>query len=184
MPGETVLLNGRLIVETGDITEKKADAIVNAANSSLLGGGGVDGAIHRKGGPDILGQCRAIRERDYPDGLPAGKAIHTTGGNLTARYVIHTVGRVWKGGERGEPQTLADAYRNSLILASQMNLSSIAFPAISTGVYGYPREKAARVSFNTIREFLLANGKPETVSLVFYSQEDTRAFLAAAGQDP
>jgi O-acetyl-ADP-ribose deacetylase len=183
MPGETVLLNGRLIVETGDITEKKADAIVNAANGSLLGGGGVDGAIHRQGGPDILTQCRAIRERDYPDGLPPGKAVHTTGGNLQARYVIHTVGPVWKGGERGEPQILAAAYQNSLALASRLNLSSVAFPAISTGVYGYPRDKAARIAFDTIREFLLANRKPETVSLVFYSIGDARAFLAATGQE-
>jgi O-acetyl-ADP-ribose deacetylase len=183
MPNEKILLNGRLIVETGDLTQKRADAIVNAANSSLLGGGGVDGAIHRQGGPKILDECRAIRERDYPDGLPAGKAVCTTGGDLPARYVIHTVGPVWKGGESGEPGVLSSAYRNSLAIASKLNLESIAFPAISTGVYGYPRDKAAAVAFAAIKKYLSANQKPETVYLVFYSEGDAAAFLAGAGQD-
>jgi O-acetyl-ADP-ribose deacetylase (regulator of RNase III) len=133
-----ILCHGRLIVETGNITEKNTDAIVNAANSSLMGGGGVDGAIHTKGGPAILEECRAIRRKNYPDGLPAGKVVSTTAGLLSAKYVIHTVGPVWFGGTRGEPGLLSDAYRNSLLLAKELGLKSIAFPAISTGVYGFP----------------------------------------------
>src|SRR6185369_3871748 len=121
----------------GDITRQAGvDAIVNAANSSLLGGGGVDGAIHRAGGPEILEQCRAIRARQ--GSLPAGEAVYTTGGRLAAKYVIHTVGPVWTGGDAGEPETLARAYRSSLRVAEELGLTSVAFPSISTGAYRFP----------------------------------------------
>jgi O-acetyl-ADP-ribose deacetylase (regulator of RNase III) len=175
----TTLLDGRLIVITGDITRVKADAIVNAANSSLMGGGGVDGAIHRAGGPAILAECRALRQGNYPDGLPAGEAVETTAGSLPARYVIHTVGPVWHGGRSGEPQKLASCYRSTLELAARLGLESIAFPAISTGVYGYPREEAARVVWRAVSDFLASSGVPQTVSLVFYSEDDARLFLEA-----
>ena len=144
------LLGGRLIVVTGDITTLAVDAIVNAANSSLMGGGGVDGAIHRAGGPAILAACTAIRKERYPDGLPPGEAVETTGGSLPARFVIHTVGPVWHGGARGEEQTLSSCYRNCLAIAVRLGLHSLAFPAISTGVYGYPPDRAARVAWKTV----------------------------------
>src|SRR5438105_11086863 len=134
----------------GDITKIKADAIVNAANSSLLGGGGVDGAIHRAGGPAILEECREIRRTRFPEGLPTGEAVITTGGKLPALYVIHTVGPIY-GEHRGrEAELLANCYHNSLTLAVEKNLASIAFPAISTGVYGYPLEEAAEVASKAI----------------------------------
>jgi O-acetyl-ADP-ribose deacetylase (regulator of RNase III) len=173
-----VLLKGRLIVETGDITEKRADAIVNAANSSLMGGGGVDGAIHLKGGPAILEECKTIRRFKYPDGLPTGKAVHTTGGLLFAKYVIHTVGPVWYGGMRDEPKLLADAYMNSLILAAELRVSSIAFPAISTGVYGFPKEEAAGIIYDTVKKYIDENYQPEKIFLVFFSKDDALTFLA------
>jgi O-acetyl-ADP-ribose deacetylase (regulator of RNase III) len=171
-----VLCEGRLIIETGDITEKDTDAIVNAANSSLLGGGGVDGAIHSKGGPAILEECKAIRRTKYPDGLPAGKAVYTTAGLLYAKYVIHTVGPVWFGGMRGEAELLADAYRNSLAIAQELRLASIAFPAISTGVYGFPKEEAAEIVYTTLKEFLHRNDIPATIFLVFFSKDDALLF--------
>ncbi|MBN1411188.1 MAG: O-acetyl-ADP-ribose deacetylase [Spirochaetales bacterium] len=174
---EQHLLNGRLIVETGDITEKNVDAVVNAANSSLMGGGGVDGAIHRRGGPEIKAECKTIRQTSYPDGLPAGEAVHTTAGELPAKYVIHTVGPIWKDGQANESEILSNAYRNSLQQASTLKLGSIAFPAISTGIYGYPREKAARVAFDSINDFLEKNDIPEKVFLVFYSELDAQIFL-------
>ncbi|MBA2245126.1 MAG: O-acetyl-ADP-ribose deacetylase, partial [Gemmatimonadetes bacterium] len=120
----------------GDITEQQVDAVVNAANSTLLGGGGVDGAIHRRGGPEILAECREIRRTRYPEGLPTGEAVATTAGDLPAKRVIHTVGPVWQGGEAGEPELLAAAYRSSLERAREEGLRTLAFPAISTGVYG------------------------------------------------
>ena len=123
-------LNDRLIVETGDITKKEVDAIVNAANSSLMGGGGVDGAIHRAGGSEILKECKKIREEKYPDGLPVGEAVYTGAGKLPAKYVIHTVGPVWYGGKRGEPKLLQNAYLNSMKMAKKLGITSIAFPAI------------------------------------------------------
>ncbi len=136
----------------GDITKLDVDAIVNAANSSLLGGGGVDGAIHRAGGPAILEECKQIRNRQ--GGCKTGEAVITTGGNLKARHVIHTVGPVWNGGSNREPELLANAYRNSLELAVEKNCATIAFPNISTGIYGYPKNDAAMVAVNTVKEFL------------------------------
>ena len=174
---ETKLLDRRLVVTTGDITRMKTGAIVNAANSSLMGGGGVDGAIHRGGGPEILEECKQIRKSLYPDGLPTGEAVTTTAGNLPAEYVIHTVGPVWRGGNSGEAEKLASCYRRSLEEAVKLSLNDIAFPAISTGIYGYPKEKAGEVSFNTVREFLASSLLPETVYFVFFSPVDARIFL-------
>jgi len=135
-----------LTLVRGDITDQAVDAIVNAANSTLLGGAGVDGAIHRRGGPRILEECRAIRARQYPDGLPTGKAVATTAGNLPARRVIHTVGPIWRGGNADEERLLAAAWTNSLELAREEGLRTVAFPSISTGAYGYPVERAARTA--------------------------------------
>jgi O-acetyl-ADP-ribose deacetylase (regulator of RNase III) len=137
----------------------------------------VDGAIHRAGGPEILEECRALRREKYTGGLPAGEAAATTAGRLSAKYVIHTVGPVWHGGGSGEERTLAGCYTRSLETAAELGLSSIAFPAISTGVYGYPRKEAARVVWKTLSEWLAANAAPRTVHLVFYSEDDARVFM-------
>ncbi|MBA9076851.1 O-acetyl-ADP-ribose deacetylase [Rufibacter quisquiliarum] len=142
----------RIQLIQGDITKITADAIVNAANSSLLGGGGVDGAIHRAGGPAILEECQRIRARQ--GGCPTGEAVITTGGNLPAKHVIHTVGPVWNGGHQGEPDLLARCYHNSLALARAHGLKTVAFPNISTGVYGYPKDQAAQVAVHTVLGFL------------------------------
>ena len=152
-------------------------AVVNAANSSLLGGGGVDGAIHRKGGPEILEACRRIRRESYPKGLPAGGAVVTPAGALPCRYVIHTVGPVWKGGTADEPDLLAAAYGESLKRASELKIESVAFPAISTGVYGYPKERAAITAYDTSTAFLETHDKPSTVYMVFFSEENAQTFL-------
>jgi O-acetyl-ADP-ribose deacetylase (regulator of RNase III) len=182
---------GRCIVSVGDITTLACDAIVNAANSSLLGGGGVDGAIHRAGGPEILAECKALRRGPLPDGLPAGKAVATTAGRLPAKRVIHTVGPIWRGGTHHEDETLESCYRESLALAAREGLESVAFPAISTGVYRFPRERAARIAWRTVREFLESAHKPpcgtspstpgapcpRTVWFVFFSDADARLFL-------
>lgn len=146
------MANTKLEVQQGDITKVETDAIVNAANSSLLGGGGVDGAIHRAGGPAILEECKQIRARQ--GGCPTGEAVMTTGGNLPARYVIHTVGPVWHGGDKDEPELLAKCYENSLRIASDKQLRSIAFPNISTGVFGYPKDKAAQVAVQAVKDYL------------------------------
>ena len=138
-------LDGRVQVVVGDITKQDVEAIVNAANSSLLGGGGVDGAIHRAGGPEILEECREIRRTRFPEGLPTGEAVITTGGKLSALYVIHTVGPIYGEQHGKEAELLANCYHNSLTLAVEKNLTSVAFPAISTGVYGYPPEKQPRL---------------------------------------
>ncbi len=138
-----------VVLKRGDITEEVVDVIVNAANSSLLGGGGVDGAIHRSGGPAILEECRKIRARQ--GGCPTGEAVITGAGQLGARHVVHTVGPVWRGGKEGEPDLLRSAYRNSLSLAAEHGARTIALPSISTGVYGYPVEKAARVAQHRTR---------------------------------
>ncbi|HJQ30967.1 MAG TPA: O-acetyl-ADP-ribose deacetylase [Pyrinomonadaceae bacterium] len=170
-------MGGRVRVEVCDITRQRVDAVVNAANSTLLGGGGVDGAIHRAGGPSILEECREIRRTQYPGGLPAGEAVITTGGLLPARFVIHTVGPIY-GREGGrEAELLAACYRNSLALAASRELESIAFPSISTGAYSYPREEAAAVASRSIAEFLGGDGTVREVRLVFFSKGDMQVFL-------
>lgn len=174
---KTIFLDGRVRVGVGDITREAVDAVVNAANSTLLGGGGVDGAIHRAGGPSILEACEEIRRTQHPGGLPAGEAVITTAGLLPARHVIHTVGPVY-GREGGrEAELLASAYRNSLALAAAHALGSVAFPSISTGAYGYPREEAAAVSSRSIAEFLGEDGTIKEVRLVFFSKGDMEVFL-------
>ena len=170
-------LDGRVLVVVGDITQQDVDAIVNAANSTLLGGGGVDGAIHDAGGPEILKECRTIRETDYPQGLPTGEAVITTGGNLPARFVIHTVGPIYRREPDRQAELLAACYQNSLLLARQRRLSSIAFPSISTGAFGYPKIEAAKVASTAIRHFLWADDQIRQVRLVFFLQRDARVFL-------
>lgn len=171
-------MDGRVSVSVGDITREAVDALVNAANSSLLGGGGVDGAIHRAGGPEILAACRELRRTRYPEGLPTGEAVITTGGLLPARHVIHTVGPIW-GREGGrEAELLAACYRNSLALAVEHGLSTVAFPFISTGAYGYPRAEAAAVSSRAVAEFLSADATLREVRLVFFSDGDREIFLS------
>jgi O-acetyl-ADP-ribose deacetylase (regulator of RNase III) len=149
---EIIIKQAKLSIIQGDITRQATDAIVNAANSSLMGGGGVDSAIHRAGGPAILEECKQIVARQGR--LPTGKAVITTGGNLQAKFVIHTVGPIWHGGNKGEPELLASAYRESLKLAAEKGLSSISFPSISTGAYGYPIDKAAEVAIKTVTDIL------------------------------
>jgi O-acetyl-ADP-ribose deacetylase (regulator of RNase III) len=170
-------LGGRVRVVVGDITRQEVDAVVNAANSTLMGGAGVDGAIHRAGGAQILAECKEIRRTLYPEGLPTGEAVVTTGGRLAARYVVHTVGPVW-GREGGrEAELLAACYRNSLAVATGRGVETIAFPAISTGAYGYPRAEAATVAAKAISEFLAADETLREVRLVFFSQGDAAEFL-------
>jgi O-acetyl-ADP-ribose deacetylase (regulator of RNase III) len=176
-PIEPDFFGGRVRVVVGDITRQDVDAIVNAANSSLLGGGGVDGAIHRAGGPAIIEACRVIRRSTYPDGLPTGEAVITTAGELPARHVIHTVGPIY--GQHGgqEAELLAACYRNSLTLAVNNNLTSIAFPAISTGLYGYPLDEAAQVSSTAITKFLAGDSTLQQIRLVFFGAPDAQIFL-------
>lgn len=154
----------------GDITKIKVDAIVNAANSSLMGGGGVDGAIHRAGGPAILEECRMIVAKQ--GGCKTGEAVITTGGNLPAKFVIHTVGPVWNGGEGNESALLVSCYLNSLKLAAEHKLSSIAFPNISTGIYGYPKKEASEIAVNTVSEFLRENDFIDKVLFVCFDDEN------------
>jgi len=162
-------------LERGDITRERADAIVNAANSSLMGGGGVDGAIHRAGGPAILEECKAIRaERGR---LPAGQAVITTAGRLPARFVIHTVGPIWRGGGAGEAEILASCYRESLELAAEHELGSIAFPSISTGAYGYPVDAAARIAMGAVRRWVDSHaGALERISWVLFDAATFEAY--------
>jgi O-acetyl-ADP-ribose deacetylase (regulator of RNase III) len=171
--------NATLQLIKGDITDVEADAIVNSANSSLLGGGGVDGAIHRKGGPKILEECKRIRATEWPDGLPTGKAVITSGGNLKAKHVIHTVGPVWLGGFHVEAELLKQAYKNSLRLAVARGLKTIAFPSISTGAYGYPIEEASRLAVKTVKDFLEKEDKLEKVTFVLFSERDFEIYLGA-----
>lgn len=168
----------KLVLLTGDITRHDTDAIVNTANSSLMGGGGVDGAIHRAGGPAILAQCRKYRATNPP--LPAGQAIATTGGNLPARYVIHTVGPVWSGGDRGEAQTLASCYRECLSRADELKLASVAFPSISTGAFGYPVREAAEIAIKTLTETLPRTLHVREVRFVLFDAGTFRAYHDAA----
>jgi O-acetyl-ADP-ribose deacetylase (regulator of RNase III) len=167
-----------LTLTMGDITAVSADAIVNAANSGLLGGGGVDGAIHRAGGPAILDECRAVVSAEGP--LPPGHAVATTAGRLHARHVIHTVGPVWRGGHRGEPGVLASAYTESLVLARKLDLASVAFPSISTGAYGYPVDKAADIALREVLAFFRGNPDPvQAVTFVLYDAPTLRAYEEA-----
>jgi O-acetyl-ADP-ribose deacetylase (regulator of RNase III) len=170
-------LDGRVIVKVGDITKEDVDAIVNAANSTLLGGGGVDGAIHRAGGAQILAECKEIRRTQYPNGLPTGEAVITGGGNLPARFVIHTVGPIYGTDAENEARQLADCYRNSMSLAIENDLQTIAFPSISTGAFGYPKHEAAKISSQAIKVFLVENEQLQQVRLVFFSETDAEKFL-------
>ncbi len=165
----------RIELHQGDVTLQEVDAIVNAANSRLAGGGGVDGAIHRRGGPAIMAETDA----QHPDGCPTGSAVISGGGKLKAKHVIHAVGPVWHGGDRGEPDLLAGAYRRSLELAVEAGCTSIAFPALSTGVYGYPMDQGARVALATAIAFLKEHGKPEVVRFVLFGAGAYGAFAAA-----
>jgi O-acetyl-ADP-ribose deacetylase (regulator of RNase III) len=159
----------------GDITEQDVDAVVNAANSSLLGGGGVDGAIHRRGGPAILEACRALRADRLPAGLPAGQAVATTAGDLPARWVIHTVGPVFSKGE-DRSDVLASAYRESLRVAEELGATTVAFPAVSAGVFGWPLDDAARIAVQTARAH--DAGSVREVRFVLFSQQTYAAFAA------
>jgi O-acetyl-ADP-ribose deacetylase (regulator of RNase III) len=167
----------RLSITQGDITLMTTDAIVNAANSSLMGGGGVDGAIHRAGGPVILEECKAIVARQ--GSLPTGQAVITSGGRMKTGHVIHTVGPIWRGGGQGEADLLASAYRESLELAAANNLTSIAFPSISTGVYGYPVEEASRIAIKTVVSFLQKPTSVKEVIFVLFNSEAYEAYASA-----
>ena len=173
--------SAQIFFEAGDITEQATDAIVNAANSTLMGGGGVDGAIHRAGGPAILEECRKIVASQGH--LPPGEAVQTTGGRLRAAFVIHTVGPIWRDGMQGESGVLANAYRNSLRLADRLGLHSLAFPAISTGVYGYPAEAAAAVAVCTVVEELSNARNLHQVRFVLFSPEMLSVFIQAANAE-
>ena len=170
-------LADRVRVLVGDITAQRVDAIVNAANSTLLGGGGEDGAIHRRGGRTILEECQKLRAERFPHGLPTGEAVLTTAGTLPAKFVIHTVGPMVRGGRESSAPLLAACYRNSLALAAEHGLRSVAFPAISTGAYGYPREEAAAVVSSAIENFLSASSDIHEVRLVFFDSSDAQIFL-------
>jgi len=169
-------------IKTGNITREQTCAIVNAANSSLMGGGGVDGAIHRAGGPTIMEACRELRRHRYPDGLPTGEAVATTAGNLPARYVIHTVGPIWGrcGGETACDRLLANAYRHALEEARKLGCRSVAFPAISTGIYGFPAERAARIACETVKTFLREHPEME-VTFVFHTEKSRKIFEENVG---
>ena len=177
MHGLKSFLTGRVIVKVGDITKENVDAVVNAANGTSMGGGGVDGAIHRAGGPEIKKECEEIRRTQYPDGLPTGEAVITTAGKMPAKRVIHTVGPVYSRSGRSKAELLASCYRNSLRLAVENGLRTIAFPAISTGIYGYPLDEAAKVSSQAIENFLSSNLSLQEVRLVFFSPSDAEEFL-------
>jgi O-acetyl-ADP-ribose deacetylase (regulator of RNase III) len=185
MAGDKIQIGkAKICLVQGDITDQNTDAIVNAANSTLMGGGGVDGAIHRKGGPKILEECKQIRAMKWPDGLPTGKAVITSGGDLKARHVIHTVGPVWRGGIHGEPELLAEAYVNSLKVALSKRLKSIAFPSISTGAYRYPIQKASRIALTTVKEFLEKEDKLDKVVFVLFTKHDLEIYKRAAKEIP
>jgi O-acetyl-ADP-ribose deacetylase (regulator of RNase III) len=170
----------RLAVEVGDLTTFAADAVVNAANSRLAGGGGLDGAIHAAGGPSIAEELRAY------DGCPTGSAVITGAGRLPARWVVHAVGPIWRGGDQGEPELLASAYRTALRLAEEAGAATVGLPAISAGIYGYPLREAATVAVSTVREYLAGGSILAAVTFVLRSEETAAAFreaLSAAGAD-
>lgn len=168
---------GKMLVEQADITRLKVDAIVNAANTSLLGGGGVDGAIHRAAGIELLEACRKL------NGCPTGEAKITKGYLLPARFVIHTVGPVWKGGNLGEPELLTSCYRRSLEVAVENGLKTIAFPSISTGIYGFPFDLAARIAIKTVKTFLKKNDSIQEVIFVCFSENDYQKYLKLLEQE-
>jgi O-acetyl-ADP-ribose deacetylase (regulator of RNase III) len=172
---QVIINKTRLSLIQGDITRQETDAIVNAANSSLMGGGGVDGAIHRAGGPAILEECRKIVKKQGR--LPTGKAVMTTGGNLNAGHVIHTVGPIWHGGKSGEPDLLASAYRESLALAVARGLKTISFPSISTGAYGYPVDSAAEEALGTVVGFLKKDTSLEEVVFVLFDHRTCEVYI-------
>jgi O-acetyl-ADP-ribose deacetylase (regulator of RNase III) len=181
---ERVIEGTRILIKQGDLTLEDVDAIVNAANPSLLGGGGVDGAIHKAGGPAILEACKAIRETSGP--LPTGETVITTGGRLKARYVVHTVGPVWSGGDQNEENLLKASYQNSLTLAQNKGLSSIAFPSISTGAYGFPVQQAARAALKAVVTFIeqqaaspSRQGRLDRVTFVLFSAQDYQVYREA-----
>ena len=170
--GQTVFF-----LEQGDITRQETEAIVNAANSRLAGGGGVDGAIHRAGGPTIMDECRRIGH------CPTGQAVITTGGNLKAKYVIHTVGPIYQGGSRGEALLLAGAYRECLKLAQQKGIRSVAFPSLSTGAYGYPLQEAARIAVKTVADYIRENPGFDRVGFVLFGSQAYQAYVQAARKE-
>lgn len=169
-------MSQRLKVIQGDITKQQVDAIVNAANNSLLGGGGVDGAIHRAAGPELLEECRKL------NGCPTGEAKITKGYKLPAKWVIHTVGPIWKGGNNGEDELLARCYRNSLKLAAQYPIKTIAFPSISTGAYRFPLERAAKIAIAEIKKFLAKEERPEEVIIVTFGTQAYEAYQKALNE--
>ena len=176
---EKMIGKTKLSLVQGDITLQETEAIVNAANTTLLGGGGVDGAIHRAGGPKILEECKKIRAKQ--GSCPTGEAVITTGGNMAAEYVIHTVGPVWSGGNRKEDQLLRNAYCNSLNLAKKNGIKSISFPSISTGVYRFPIDKAARIALATVKEFIQEYNFAE-VRFVLFSKKDLQIYEKALNE--
>ncbi len=175
---KVVIGNATIELVEGDITKQHVDAIVNAANSQLAGGGGVDGAIHRAGGSEIMAET----DRRYPSGCPTGSAVISGAGRLPARFILHAVGPVWQGGCSGEADLLASVHQRCLELAVQHDCSSIAFPAISTGVYGYPLDRASRTALKTVIEFLRANDRPNTVRFVLFGQASLQTFEQALGE--
>ena len=178
---EVTINQVKLRIIQGDLTQQDTDAIVNAANPSLMGGGGVDGAIHQAGGPAILEECKQIVSRQGR--LPTGKAVITTGGNLKARYVIHTVGPIWHGGNKREPELLASAYRESLKLAADNSLTSLSFPSISTGAYGYPVSVAAKVAISAVITFLQQSTTSlREVVFVLFDPQTFRAYSSALNE--
>jgi O-acetyl-ADP-ribose deacetylase (regulator of RNase III) len=175
---EVMIRGRRLELARGDITTERADAIANAANDALRGGGGVDGAIHRAAGPRMLEELR----RRFPEGTPTGTAVATEAYDLPAKWVIHTVGPVWRGGTHGEPQLLADAYRSALLLADELGARTVAFPAISMGIYGYPPHAGARVAINTVAEHLRGSTGVEVARFVLFSEDTYERFAGALAE--
>lgn len=175
----------RVVLKQGDITQEDTGAIVNAANSSLLGGGGVDGAIHRAGGPSILEECKRICARQ--GGCPAGQAVITGGGNLKARFVVHAVGPVWRGGTAGEDSLLRSAYLNSLAVAAENGVKTISFPSISTGAYRFPIDRAARIALEAVKEYVLLHNHFAEIRLVLFTPGDLEVYqhtLACLAERP